>query len=340
MLPFDLGPQGDKIPAPIPEQGNVPQAVPFTVAQIGDRLLATVPGEPTVGAGKLLRDSVAAAVSGSGIHRVVIVGYVGEYLDYFTTPAEYERQHYEGGSTLYGHYATLVLRDSLTRLARRLVTGLPAPSPYPFDPNHGVHVGIVNYGPGADNGSAAAQPTAVRRLQRATFSWTGGPNGIDRPVDRAYVTIQHSTARGWRSVADDLGLEILWSADARGNYAAQWEVPLSASVGAYRFIVTANQYRLVSASFDVTPSTSLAPTRAGAVVRLGYPAAVTNVDITYRPPYASGGSITFLVDGRRLIVRARAAAEFPIPAGTTVSIPAGGARDPYSNTNAQAMAVK
>jgi hypothetical protein len=278
-------------------------------------------------------------VSGAGIHRVVIVGYVGEYLDYFTTPAEYERQHYEGGSTLYGHYATLVLRDSLTDLARRLVSGLPAPSPYPFDPNHGIHVGIVNYGPGADSGSATAQPNAVRRLQRATFSWKGGPNGIDRPVDRAYVTIQRSTAHGWRPVTDDLGLEILWSADARGSYTAQWEVPLSGTVGTYRFVVTAKQYGLRSKPFDVAPSTSLAPAGAGAVARLGYPAAITNVDLTYRPPYASGGSITFLVDGQQLKVSTRAT-EFPIPAGTTVSIPAHGARDPYGNTNANAIVLK
>src|SRR5205814_10255004 len=55
-LPVPVGPQGYKVTA-IQEKGSFPQAVPLAVMRIGDVLIATVPGEPTVGAGKLLRDA-------------------------------------------------------------------------------------------------------------------------------------------------------------------------------------------------------------------------------------------------------------------------------------------
>ena len=190
-LPLAIGPQGDKILA-LDEHGQVPQAVPFTVLQLGDRLIATVPGEPTVGTGAAIRDAVQSAVASAGIKQVVIVGYAGDYLSYFTTPAEYEQQAYEGGFTLYGRYSSLVLQDTLVGLAKNLVAGQPAPAPYPYDPNNGVHVTSPGYGSGAASASATSQPSPTVHLGHTAFGWTGGANGIDRPVDRAFVTIQRS----------------------------------------------------------------------------------------------------------------------------------------------------
>src|SRR5581483_6384618 len=71
-LPTDAGPQGDKIKV-LDEKGSVPQAVPFTVVRIGNGLLATIPGEATVGTGSLIRDAIQNAVAGSGITHVDIV---------------------------------------------------------------------------------------------------------------------------------------------------------------------------------------------------------------------------------------------------------------------------
>src|SRR5207302_9931009 len=126
----------------------IPQAIPFNVMQVGDRLLATVAGEPTVGVGDMLRQDIGQVVGGHGIRRVVVVGYANGYTDYFTTPAEYEIQAYEGGSTVYGKNSALVLRDTLVDLARRLVDAQAAPTPYPYDPNQGVHVEPAGYAAG------------------------------------------------------------------------------------------------------------------------------------------------------------------------------------------------
>jgi hypothetical protein len=351
-LPFDVGPQGDKI-LTVNASGSISKAVPFTAVRIGDGLLATIAGEPTVGVGKIVRKSVRAAVGGSGIARVVIVGYAGDYLNYFTTPAEYEQQAYEGGFTMYGHYSSLVLRDTLVELAKRLVTGQPAPAPYAYDPNAGMHVTGARYGSGAARGKVTAQPRVAVRLGHASFAWNGGPNGLDRPVDKAFVTIQRllparrvgqtrATRRGqrWLSVTDDLGMQILWSSDSHGRYRAHWEVPLTAPAGTYRFRLIAKRYKLTSRPFAVRIGAILVPHVAGHKIQAEYPQPFLLNDWTYRPLDAAGGRITYLVGHRRVVVRRRSATSFPIPKGRPVTIPAGGARDRYGNRNRRAIRVR
>jgi neutral ceramidase len=335
-LPFDIPPQGDKVQTLREDGGSVPTAVPLTALQLGDRLLVTYPGEPTVGVGNALRTAIRQA---TGQTHVVLVGYAGEYLDYWTTPAEFEAQHYEGGFTVYGQYASVPLNNAITDLARRLTTGQNAPAPYPYDPGNGVHVSDAALPDGATTAAATGQPAGTTRLGHPAFTWTGGPDGTDRPVDAAFVTVQHDTPAGWRQVADDLGLQLLWDADGNGAYRARWEVPLTATPGSYRFTVSGEHYRLTSAPFTVTAGAILTPEVRGTAVGLRYPRAVVNDDWTYRPPAADRGTVAFQVDGRTVLVRSTTG-DFPIPDGAHVVIPAGGAHDRYGNTNPHPIQIR
>lgn len=340
-LPIDNGPQGDKITV-LPATGSISKAVPFAVLRVGDGLLATVPGEPTVGVGAQLRKALWDQVGGTGIRHVDLVGYAGDYLNYFTTPAEYEQQAYEGGFTMYGEFSAGVLRDTLAELARDLVLGAPAPAPYPFDANAGVHVTSAGYGTGGAPGVASAQPVAVVHLGHAAFSWSSGSagaNGLDRPVDHAFVTIQRRIRRRrWMRVTDDLGVQIVWSSDGSGVYQARWEVPLTAHPGVYRFRITAKRYRLVSKPFRVRTGAILTPSVSAGAVTLGYPQPFLINDWTYRPASASAGQVTFVVDGRRVVRRLHGGAA-AVPSGRSVVIPAGGARDQFGNVNPSAIVV-
>jgi hypothetical protein len=134
-------------------------------------------------------------------------------------------------------------------------------------------------------------------------------------------------------VTNDLGLQIIWSVDDAGVYTAKWEVPLSAPPGSYRFVVSAKKYQLSSKAFAVAPSRALEAKEADGVVRLAYPKPVVNVDITYRPEFASGGTARFLVDGKPRVVKAIGGGRFAVPAGAKVELPAGAAHDRYGNTN-------
>src|SRR4051794_61228 len=279
----ERGAQGDKVQV-TDQTGSVPQAVPLVALRIGDRMVVSIPGEMTEEMGKRIRSAVLQATAGAGITRAIISGLANEYLQYFTTPEEYERQHYEGGSTLYGENSSLLLKAADVDLATDLAQGKPAPTPFQFDPTNGVTTDGPPFPDGAEKGKATQQPKNVARFKRAEFKWSGGQRGYDRPVDAAFVTIQkRARDKRWHHVTNDLGLQIIWSVDDNGVYDAKWEVPRSQRTGGYRYVVTAKKYHLSSQPFSVRPNGSLQVEDG----KLAYPEPVVNEDITYRPKFAS-----------------------------------------------------
>lgn len=348
-VPFE----GMRNPLPVPGQGHkqgipldastVPKAVPLAALRVGDGLIVTLPGEATAEVGARVR---AAVRQTTGLDRVVVSGLAGEFIQYLTTPEEYDRQHYEGGSTLFGPLSSNLLRQELAELSRRLVRGEPAQAAYPLDPTNGIVPNGEPYGSGAASGAVAEQPArTVRRFERAAFEWSGGAYGLDRPVGRAFVLVQRRVKGRWRTVDSDLGLGMLWKVDENGAYRATWEAPRAAATGRYRLQVRAKRYRLSSRSFLVRPSRALTLRRVASApdrvaVALDYPGAVRDVDLRYRPPSARGGVVRFRVGGRTVAVRTRGAVfEVPRPPGATVSVPAGAARDRRGNRNGAAVAL-
>ncbi|MCU1588012.1 MAG: hypothetical protein JWN31_1505 [Frankiales bacterium] len=148
--------QGNKIPVPTGALGNgsAPTAVPLTVAQVGERLIATIPGEMTVGMGQMVRGALALQVRGHGMKAVQLSGLANEYLSYFTTPQEYDAQHYEGGSTMYGRESSVALMQELQLLTQALLSGRPAPAPDAEDPTNGVPASAAPFGTGATSATA------------------------------------------------------------------------------------------------------------------------------------------------------------------------------------------
>lgn len=289
----------------------LPNTVPLTAAQIGERLIVTVPGEMSVEMGRRVRAAVLSAAKGSSIKAVEIAGLANEYLSYFVTPEEYDMQHYEGGSQMFGRAASVVLQEGLVSLTKALVGNKVAPAAHAFDPSNGISPLAAPFSTGASQATQVSAPATTQRLARAQYSWQGAPKGADMPLGRAFVRIERGTrtASGlsWAAHADDLGLQIVWHVDDSGVYTAEWEVPRDAPVGEYRFVVTANHYRIASPEFRVQPATTLSV--QGTTVR--YPDAIENVDITYRPAIADGAVIH----------------------ATGSKVAPGGARDAYGNCN-------
>jgi neutral ceramidase len=339
-LPAPVGPQGRKIITVQPPVADFPAAMPLMVVRLGDRAIATIPGEMTVEMGRRTRAAVLAALRPAGVSKVALAGYANEFLHYFVTPEEYDQQHYEGGSTLYGKYTSNVVMDDLAGLAGDLATGGDAPSPVSFDPRNGLAPNYEPYPVGATKGSVVAQPRTVRRMRRAKFSWQGGERGFDRPFDRRFVTVQQRGVRGkWRRVADDLGMDILWRVDDEGRYSAEWQVPLAVPVGtSYRFVVTARKYRLRSKPFRVLRSRGLRVHQlGGGRLRLDYPAIDAMTDLRLRPRSASGGAVRAVLGGKRVVRRVRRGRVFKLPVGA--EIPGGGARDVYGNRTSTSVVV-
>ena len=339
--PLAVGPQGNKVFVPF--ASNVPTSVPLLAVRVGPRVIVSVPGEGTKEVGARIRAAVQGAVAGAGIERIAVSGLANEFILYLTTPEEYARQHYEGGNTHFGTFSSNLIGVELARLAGTLVRGEPAPPPAPYDPTNGVRSDGPPYGDGAASGSLLEQPAAAYpRLGHATVSWQGGPQGLDRPVDRAFLMVQRRRGGRWVRADDDLGLAMLWEVDGGGRYSARWEIPRREPAGRHRFVVHAKRYRLVSRAFDVVRSRALTVRQVGpAAVELEYPRARRDVDLTARPRRASGGVVDFVVDGAvRQVVRSRGGTfRVAAPDGASVSVPAGAARDRFGNTNAAALTL-
>jgi hypothetical protein len=343
--PVAAGPHGHKIFVPF--ASDVPTAVPLLAIRVGPRLIVSVPGEGTKEVGARIRRTVGAAVSGAGIEGVVVAGLANEFVLYFTTPEEYARQHYEGGNTHFGTYSSNLIAQDLARLARTLVRGEAAPPPARFDPTNGVTPDGPRYGRGAASGRLLEQPAAgYPRLGHARVAWQGGPDGLDRPVDSAFVSVQRRTGAGWVRAGDDLGLAMLWEVDDEGRHHAFWEAPLEAPLGRHRFVVRGKRYRLVSAPFELNRSRALTvrelPAPPGRVtVALEYPKPRRDVDITARPARADGGVVAFRVGGEIVRVARPSGTRFSVaaPPGTPVSVAAGAARDRFGNVNGAAASL-
>ena len=318
-VPFE----GTRSPLPVPGQGHktgiplspdsVPKAVPLMAVRVGDGVIVTLPGEPTAEVGGRVRAAIA------GVGRVVVSGLANEFIQYLTTPEEYDRQHYEGGSTLYGPLSSNLLRGELVELTRRLLSGEPAQAAYPFDPTNGVSPDGPPYDPGAASATVTGEPAgAYERFQQVPFSWRGGPYGADRPLDRAFVSVVRLGRQGRRRTVDsDLGLGTLWKVDDQGDYRAFWEIPRNLRAGRYRLVVTANRYRLASRPFRVVPARTLTVRRVEGGVTLDYPPAMRDRDLRHRPPSASGGVVRYRQSGRTVTVRRRRGTVFAVPADAT-----------------------
>lgn len=243
---------GHKIPVPASSTDSYPNGAPLFTVRVRDRIIASLPGEPTVEMGRRVQQRILGAVAGANVRRVIVSGLTNEFFQYFVTPQEYDRQHYEGGSQIYGTYAGVLLTDNLVALARGLTSDAPVPEPYAFDPRNGVKADGAPYPKGADTGTLVAQPADGRRGgQIVTFAWQGGPGGFDKPLDTPFLTVERRVAGRWVKETDDLWIDLRWSIDDAGRQTGEWLVPRGTAGGTYRIRITANRYALTTREFTL-----------------------------------------------------------------------------------------
>ncbi|MGE4426203.1 MAG: neutral/alkaline non-lysosomal ceramidase N-terminal domain-containing protein [Solirubrobacteraceae bacterium] len=338
----DLDPvHGGKVQVPI---GSWSEAWPMALVRVGDGAIITVPGEPTMGMGERLRASVLERTGAIGVRRAVVAGLANDYLNYVTTPKEFDAQQYEGGSTVFGRHSGVFLVDRARDLGNALAgTGGPLEQ-RDYDATNGLKPDAPGYGGGAASGRIVQQPGAVDRLERAELTWDGGASGSDMPVDRAFLIAERRNDDGtWTAVANDLGTSFAWRAEG-SRYRARWEPPVNAPIGTYRIVVTASRYRLVSSAFTVSRSAALQVREVAApegrrAVRVGFALPRENIDLTARPTLAQRATVELAVDGRTVTARTGddGVATIDAPAGSTVTVAAGGARDVDGNDNGRAV---
>jgi hypothetical protein len=194
------------------------------VLRIGDRLLLAAPGEPSVEMGRRFEAAVRPHLP-AGVRDVVVVGLANDYLGYFTTPEEYEVQHYEGGHTVFGKWTSLLARDAFDRLTRALASGGPAPKPSTPGGLGSTDKGTPDVGAGTTPGRLLEAPSGtIERMSVVDVRWAGSPKGVDRPLDAPFLTVERRQGADFVAADSDLGLGVLWR-EADGEYARRYDVP-------------------------------------------------------------------------------------------------------------------
>lgn len=111
LAPGEAPCQGRKLPVrsptgPFGSDGlDFPSMAPLSLVRIGRGLIAAAPFELTTVTGIRIRDRLELFLRqrhNDAIDGVIMVGLANNYLQYATTADEYNLQHYEGASTLYG----------------------------------------------------------------------------------------------------------------------------------------------------------------------------------------------------------------------------------------------
>ncbi len=221
----------------------VQERVPVQLVRIGGLYLVGIPAEVTVTAGLRLRRTVADIV-GADLSDVLVAGYSNAYAHYVTTPEEYDAQHYEGGSTLFGRWQLPALRQTSARLATALRDGTELPpgpaAPDLSDRQLSLQPPVVLDAPPAGHGFGdvltGPRPTYLPGERvRVTFAGAHPNNDLHR--GGTYLEVQRRTGHGWRTVAvdGDWSTTLRWA--RRGIAASEvtvtWDVPEGAD-GTYR----------------------------------------------------------------------------------------------------------
>jgi neutral ceramidase len=118
--------------------GSLPDRAPIALVQLGSTAVAFLPAEATITAGGRIAASVLATMKHApdAPTDAVIAGLANGYIQYVATEEEYQLQHYEGASTLYGPRTQAFFTEWFARLAQAMLpqrAGSPvAPSAEPI----------------------------------------------------------------------------------------------------------------------------------------------------------------------------------------------------------------
>lgn len=230
-----------------------PRFVPMTVARLGGALLVALPFELTTTPGLLLRQQIEKDTRTPA----VLVGLSNDYLQYVTTLKEYEQQHYEGASVIYGPGSSAFFAKQVNNL----IIGLDSPErvprlnevrPHEFNPQPRIER------------LQAALPERTRQIVRQPFQAELTQRGMAVEWRVSDTTLfsrdgrETSIAAGplirvemlrpdgtWSALLDEVGAPVddtstnVWMKQRRSrenHYVAVWQPPRTLS-GRFRFVI-------------------------------------------------------------------------------------------------------
>ena len=177
--------------------GELPSNAEFTVFQLGDRLIGTLPGEATTTVGRRMQAAMLAAAHGAHPAReALILGHANGYLEYITTSEEYTAQFYEGGSTLYGPNEADVFTQTLTKAVAALSSNdaLPPSAAPPLSFHVGGHRRVLPTASPAHGGVPIVRAWCSGDTLYARITFGGGRGDWVQPTDSPQPRVEIRTS--------------------------------------------------------------------------------------------------------------------------------------------------
>jgi len=203
-----------------------PPVLPVQVIRMGSLAVIAQPTEITTMAGRRIRNTVMANLSGTGITNAVIAGLSNAYASYVATREEYAKQHYEGAGVHFGPYTLMAYQQEFEKLAQALrdgtaVDGGPTPDDL-RDDQACFQTGVVfddkplfkSFG---DVETQAAASYAKGSTASVVF-WGGHPKN-NLQTQATFLAVEKLVGSSWVVVARDWDPETTyhWARDGVAN---------------------------------------------------------------------------------------------------------------------------
>ena len=196
----------------LPKQ-DFPHEILLQTLQVGNFVLVGVPFEVTVEAGREIEHLVKQAL-GERQGQVCVASLCNGYTGYTTTAAEYEKQYYEGGHTLYGPNSNRFIAEHCKQLMTdTLVRGSVADIPTEWHYQMQCHDYMAQ--PGIRPSGAELAWQSRPRWVAATSGKPGsesywcahftGPAPEDLAWHHPIVVLETSDSGVWQPLLDHLG---------------------------------------------------------------------------------------------------------------------------------------
>ncbi|MDY6905618.1 MAG: neutral/alkaline non-lysosomal ceramidase N-terminal domain-containing protein [Thermodesulfobacteriota bacterium] len=252
------------------DKQDFPHRLFLQVIQVGDTVLLPFPFEITCQAGAGITAGIENGIKTE--NNIVVISCANGYFGYATTRAEYARQHYEGGHTLYGPETGAFLAKQAASLITDLEAGdsinssQPLPAAWQFDlsARTGFPEMIVPKGARKALAEPVSLPASGHEAASWQFRWQDVPPcriAFHNPL----VRLETSTdGRYWDVLYDENGLPVgdnrsdfavrfcgRITSDNMGSYEADWYYPVLQPGRLYRFAILPRDGRgmLYSAPF-------------------------------------------------------------------------------------------
>ncbi len=345
-----------------------PDIMPVQMFTIGNVGILAVPAETTTHAGRRMKDAVRDNLSQIGVDTLVLTSPTNTFASYVSTREEYNQQHYEGASTLFGQWTCGAYRQVFQKLSKSLVENTPYPDgPTPPDMSGQqmpLDDSVFDQVPEGKEYGDIAQPMkgTVNRLDIVFMSfWGANPRNTFKTNDSFFV-IERKTEEGWKAFRHDYDLDTAFYWDRVGKHQSKirvmWHVPKDVPAGTYRIFHsgqyktrqdTLHPYEGYSNDFQVAPSKKLWISNCfiqnkKVVFRLEYPIA-TEYDLGEREKFVTTGKVRFMLGTSREVYEAKPNKSYgagyfsaPLPKGvkaTSITVPKDYAEDAYGNGNSE-----